>query len=359
MKYFNKRKQAVINLFYPLFKILGFFLGKKLWAKKDKYNSILVVDLHMIGDIVMLIPLLKELKNKYPESNLSLLSGSWAPVVLKELNIDNFFILDAPWVKSNTISSWLNLFRTIVKLRKFKWELTIDVRGDLRNSLIINLIGGERRVGYDFMHNGFFLNDIVQYKDYLHLADFNKGLGVHLDLFDNKFQYIPLIESLPKIKSKKKVIGIHFGASLPLRTSNLEVALKWLDEIIDIHDDECTFLVFELPERINFSEQLYDYLKEIVDVDYWKGGLAEFREVLKECDHLYCFDSGPAHIGAAFGKNVSIIFGPTSPINVGPIGHNVKYLNISEKPSCWPCAAIFCSNPKHQECFNDSNIKLN
>ena len=111
-------------------------MGKKLWAKKDKYNSILVVDLHMIGDIVMLIPLLKELKNKYPESNLSLLSGSWAPVVLKELNIDNFFILDAPWVKSNTISSWLNLFRTIVKLRKFKWELTIDVRGDLRNSLI-------------------------------------------------------------------------------------------------------------------------------------------------------------------------------------------------------------------------------
>ena len=165
--------------------------------------------------MVMLIPLLKELNNKYPESNLSLLAGSWAPIILKELKIDNFYILDAPWVKSNTISSWLNLFRTIVKLRTFKWELAIDVRGDLRNSLILNLIGGERRVGYNFMQNGFFLNDIVKKNDYLHLADYNKGIGVHLNLFDNKFKYVPHIDSSSALANPiigKKIIGIHFGA---------------------------------------------------------------------------------------------------------------------------------------------------
>lgn len=341
--------------------MLGVVLGKKNWIKKEKYASILVLDLHLIGDMVMLIPLLKELKNKYPESNLSLLAGSWAPIILKELKIDNFYILDAPWVKSNTISSWLNLFRTIVKLRTFKWELAIDVRGDLRNSLILNLIGGERRVGYNFMQNGFFLNDIVKKNDYLHLADYNKGIGVHLNLFDNKFKYVPHIDSSSALANPiigKKIIGIHFGASLPLRIPKIELVLQWLDQIIDIHNNECSYLVFELPERIEFSERIYRFLKEKVDANYWKGGLAEFREALKECNHLYCFDSGPAHIGAAFGINVSVIFGPSSPINVGPIGENVKYLNISEKPYCWPCAGIYCINSNHQECYDFTNIKL-
>src|SRR6202011_4879186 len=61
-------------------------------------GSILLVELHLLGDMVMLIPLLRVIRRCHPCAHIGLMAGPWARDVLGETGlVDEFIDLRAPW----------------------------------------------------------------------------------------------------------------------------------------------------------------------------------------------------------------------------------------------------------------------
>ncbi|MHB1844379.1 MAG: glycosyltransferase family 9 protein [Deltaproteobacteria bacterium] len=67
--------------------------------------------------------------------------------------------------------------------------------------------------------------------------------------------------------------------------------------------------------------------------DLSTGGLAA---VVEACSQVVSNDSGPAHLAAALGRPVTVLFGPTSPTRWAPLGRDVRVLYRGLP--CSPCS---------------------
>ena len=163
-------------------------------------KSILVVDLHLIGDMVLLIPLLDSLRRGNPGAHITLLAGPWAAdVVLPENLVDEHMPFVARWVKpQGLISALASTARLIRDLRRRRWDWAIDVRGDVRQILIMTLAGARRRIGFSFTGGEALLTDVVADSGELrHLADHHRRIALHLGCWRAGDAYIPRLSLLP------------------------------------------------------------------------------------------------------------------------------------------------------------------
>jgi len=165
-------RETLVNrgLFFLFKKIdLLFFLfkKKKYLKKEDRYQKILIIELWGIGDIVLMSSILPALKDRFPQAEVCLLSKNIAKQIIKDRFIDKFFLFDFPWTGFKNKYKlwrwdWKGLFKLIKKLRKEKFDLILDARGDIRNNFLSFLIGGKRRLGYNWSGGGIFLTDVIK-----------------------------------------------------------------------------------------------------------------------------------------------------------------------------------------------------
>ena len=354
MKYFNSEK---IKKYKWALKAISFFLNlyqKNSESKVKHIDKILIIDFHLIGDVVMLTPFILGLRKKYPKAEICLLAGQWAPTVLKgfENEIDKIYQVNVPWVKKKSYSQIFFLLKVIANLKKKSFDLGFDMRGDFRNSFILKILGVKKRVGYDLMLNGDFLTDVVPLKDNLaHLTDYHLNMGKFCGIFLEKDIYRPTLKNawLGKVNN---LIGIHLGASLPLKQFPENYLGSLLTDLNIENPSNTSFRIFEIPEIPNLAKQILDicHLKGM-NAHIYSGNLEDFFNGLSQCEKLYCLDSGPGHIAAAMGLEVKSYFGPTDPKFCAPIG-NVNIMQKIIKPICWPCEALRCNNLIFKECFN-------
>jgi heptosyltransferase-2 len=358
VKKFNKRKLYLFKFLYPfIYFFLKPFVSKKKYLNEE-YKNILIVDLHLIGDIIILLPFIRDVLNSHKNANVTLVCGKWANSIIKNADFDikkiNIYNLDAPWIKRNSLTNWLDYFRLLKKLRKIKWDIGFDMRGDLRNSLFLNLVNAEKRVSYNLMYNGFLLSDVLkQDKNLIHLIDYHKNISriYNKSYLENEF--------VPKLKNEKKqsteTIAIHLGASMKLRRPSLKKIYSFLETVVSKCGSTNNYVIFKLSEDEITSDFVYNFFtQQKIDAEYWEGNLDNFIEKLSSCTHIFCLDSGPAHIAAALGLEVNVIFGPSAPHYSRPIGKNVYLHGLKNKPSCWPCEGIKCVNNNFQICYSQN-----
>ena len=68
----------------------------------NQVKNILIIDFSLIGDMIMNIPFLENIKKNCPKAKITMVCMPWAEVVLGDQNlIDNFIVFDA--VLSNSL----------------------------------------------------------------------------------------------------------------------------------------------------------------------------------------------------------------------------------------------------------------
>lgn len=358
MKTYNQKKVLIANLLKPLWVILGFLLKNKIKPADPK--SILIMDVHLIGDLVTLTPLVAAAKKRYPNADICLIAGPWAKDVFRNFTeINTYYYIEVPWVKyDNKLKRWSDVFKLILKLRKKRWDLALDIRGDVRHSLFLKLAGAKWLVSYSFMNTGSLVDEIVPHNDSLvNVADYHKSLSEYLGIWELNKPYRPFLKlsnaDINQVKDVTPYIGLHFGGSLPLKRPSTNLVTKWLDEILTLHPND-TFYNFLLREDVlltnfikNYIEQNYSNIKLIT----WEGSLTEFMQILSKCKHLYCCDSGPSHIAAALGVKVTAMYGPTRAKAVSPKADNVTIIKGPDVPCRSYCDQRVCTYEIHQGCM--------
>jgi ADP-heptose:LPS heptosyltransferase len=237
-----------------------------------------------------------------------------------------------------------------------RWDVAIDIRGDIRQIFLLYLSGSNRRIGFNFMGGDALLTDVVwddgQYRHLLehHRQILNK-LKIHVDPQD----FIPRIsldegEQLLS-SSMHKYVGVHFGASLPLRRLPIKEQIKLLDKL---SLEKKHIVIFVPPDDLESTESLLNLipLTKKKYISLWSGSLREMIVKISAAERVYVMDSGAAHISAALGIPTTVLFGPNLPALVMPIGPNVE---IREKLglTCRPCNQIRCINSINQCCLID------
>jgi len=357
MKIFNSRLVRLAFIFDPLWRLLGLFLNLRPYHSKLSPKTILVFDFHLIGDIVLLMPFLQVLREAYPGARIVLVAGPWARELLcGEKFVNEIISFSAPWVKYvQGWRGWLMSWRLLMRLRRESWDMGIEIRGDIRQILLLALAGAKCRVGFNFTGGGALLTDVIPDDGHFyHLAVHHQRVAEYLGIWLAGREYLPILrltdEEIKQIKDKPPYVGIHLGASLPLKKFFLEDAGKLIKEVSE--STSLPIILVSGPGDMEYTKELIHAIDLSLRnrLDIWEGTLRAFVVMASRADHFFCMDSGPAHIVAALGIPVTVFFGPTESEYVKPLGKNIQIVE-NKDVICRPCDQIHCTNKVKKFCM--------
>lgn len=130
-------------------------------------RSILLVQLDHLGDAVLTSPMLPRLRAAYPEARIDVLaSPSNRAVFEADPHVDRVLVAEKNWFARGPAGRALGsaVWRLGRSLRAERYDLGIDVRGDVLTVLVLALAGVRRRVGWAMGGGGFLLTDVAEWR---------------------------------------------------------------------------------------------------------------------------------------------------------------------------------------------------
>lgn len=311
-----------------------------------KKKKILVIKLGAFGDIVLITPALRALRQHFPEAQIEVVVKKEYKDVLQNCPyLDNLIILKNKSIKE--------ICKRIIYLRKKEFEIGIDFQNNKLSHLILFFSCVRERFGYRNKKFGFLLNrGLVESKTNLdpvaHQFEALKKLGIELkhkrpELWISEYDEEYAEKFLEKNWHTKNqmLIGIHVVAS-----KRWESKLWPAEYCAKLSDN----LAQKLNARILFTgtAQDKDYIKAIISHTHCKPinacGQTSFMQLgalIRRCRVFVSVDSAPLHIAAAVGVPFVALFGPTDPKRHLP--YSEKFVLIRKELKCAPCYRPRCA----------------
>lgn len=314
-------------------------------------QNIIVRMPNWIGDLVMATPVLSDLRKAFPKASITAMCRKpLCELLQKDASIDELYCFSRP---QNEFLRRDELRDIIAKIAAGKYDTGILLTNSFSSAWWFWLGKVERRIGYAAHFRSWLLTDRLAFprkKDGEHLTLAYKRLLAPLG--------IPVSETPPRLYVSEReveeskqllyqrgyakggtLIGINPGAAYgtakcwpPERFRELaERMLKETDAWIVFFGDAATCsLVKEI------CQGLPSRVMNLAGVT----SLRELACIVKDCSVLVTNDSGPMHIGAAFGTPLVALFGSTDEKATGPYGQSGNVIN--QHVECAPCFKRVC-----------------
>ncbi|HEY6231329.1 MAG TPA: lipopolysaccharide heptosyltransferase II [Pyrinomonadaceae bacterium] len=326
-------------------------------APPNSINRIIVRGANWVGDAVMTIPALRELRRLFPQAHIALATRGWA----KGLFAGSDFI-DALQVHEGT--GLRSVVKQVRQWREGNFDLAVIFPNSLETALVASLARVPLRIGYategrqkllthplalpewrSSKHEVFYYLWIVARLEWLlkHeqtfldrqpdasievsagrrsvARDFLRARGVEL-ADDNR----PLIALCPgSVNSRAKRWPAERYAALA-------------DRLIDELNAQVVLIgsAAELDVSLAVSQKMRHPAVQLTG----QTDLAGLVGILSLIDLLVTNDTGPAHIAAALSRPTLVIFGPSNPLTTRPFSPYADILR--EPPECAPCMLRDC-----------------
>src|SRR5687767_6954520 len=126
-------------------------------------RDVLVLRLDRIGDVLMSLPALFDLRRALPGARIRLAVGGWSEDVARLAPVDEVLVWSAPWVgrRSEGADPWRVLFGKARALRGAAIDAALDLQGDIRAAGLMRLTGARVRVGYANTGGAHLLTHVV------------------------------------------------------------------------------------------------------------------------------------------------------------------------------------------------------
>jgi lipopolysaccharide heptosyltransferase II len=349
----NKLKLAII-----LDKTLTFIFG----GLRNSYTSpisnpkrIVVVQSHLIGDLIMATPMLRALKKAYPDAVITLVANEFATELLQgQPYVDMIITMKFPWSTYDySMGNIYKVFKVIKRLRACRFDLAIDAQIDMRNAFLLYIIGAKRRLGYDITGCSIFLTDVPQLpNDKDNFLEIRLSLLDYLSIDTSDKKTLLLIEKqnkdwvdsylLDNNLNKNKVVGIHPGASVKEKLWQPEEFKKVIDFL---NDKGYHSVIIEGPADNKIVDAIISLCNNMPL--RLKTNLKNVIAFISTCRLLVCMDSGVAHIAGAVGTPIIVLYGPQPPEICRPLVDNIEVI-WDESSDCRPCEYGKCKNISHR-----------
>ncbi len=337
--------------------------GKVMILKADK---ILVLRYRFIGDTVLTVPFLRNLREAFPLARIDLMLEPFSGQVLDGCPyVDRILPFDIKTIHrysnqsgQNKLSGYLQYRR---KIKAEGYDAAFILKRSLSSALLVWASGVPRRIGFATEGRGFLLTDPVAYRNDQHevnnFLDCLRKLGIpirshHLELWpsaDGEAKTRSLFAEKGWNQSDLKIV-IHAAASLPAKQWPLErfsAVMRVLQQKY-----RAKFIYTGAKEDV----VLYAQIEKDGPFDGLNlCGITSLRDnisIYRGSDLFFGVDSGPMHMAAAVGVPVIALFGPTDERKWGPWGEGHRV--ITKRLSCYPCKPHKCEK---NECMTEITIE--
>ena len=360
MKYkiINRKKLFATSLL----DIIGYsvFWPFKIFRRKKeidrKIREILIIRTAYLGDIIMTLPILKPLKETFPQAKISFIASKQGSELLKgNPYIDTIYGLNPFWFYKSSLAEYLGFIR---RIRQKKYDLVIEARGDIRELwLIVYLLKSRFRLSYGFGGGAYLLTHVVPFTEMKHRVEYHLDLVRYLGCVADGIEWGVYLKREEKehvrgiLKTNgitKPFISVHPGARLPLKRWSVNGYANLCDMMAEEWEAPIVLLGSE-DER----ELVDDIMNCMKHTPVNLAGMMNLRELagfLSESTLFVCNDSAPMHIASAVGTSTVAIFGPSKSIETGPYGINCKVVE-KEFPCRFTCDESTCKHKVYQECM--------
>ena len=304
--------------------------------KAGRVQRVLVIEPKNIGDIVLTMPFLAQLKARFPNAAITLLAGPSAKAILQGTGLaDDFIETRLDWTEESTRYNpfgyhWRELWRLKSEMRRRNFDLAFNCSMQIRERVVIGLSGARRRIAYAFGEGDTVLTDAVPVEDsqrhkvddWLRLLDPVGGASSvqvpRLHVEESERTWAKGYLASRGIREDDPVLGIHPGASVAEKRWPLER----FAEVAKAQAAEGRFRVLAFAEPSGYGEELF----AIPGVVGAQVGLRELIALIERCDLLVCNDSGPMHIAGALGIPTVAMFGAGIEQWFAPLGEGHEML---------------------------------
>ena len=314
---------------------------------------ILLIQTAFLGDVILITPVIRELKNCYPEARIDALVRKGNEVLLSNNPHLNQVLI---WDKKQKYQS---LFRNLFRIRKQRYDEVICVQRYFNAGFLTTFSGAKHKVGFKQNPWSRFFNIKLKHELAVgkHEVERNLELVQHLinhtkstrpDIFPSgqDVQFVQQFQE--KTYYCLAPASVWFTKQLPEE--------KWIELCNQLPIDANVYLLgapgdFELTERIAKKcshPQVINLCGKLT--------LVQSAALMRHAERCFVNDSGPLHLASAVNAKVTAFFCSTVPaFGFGPLSDDAQILETQLQLECRPCGTHgFKSCPKdHFKCgFN-------
>jgi heptosyltransferase I len=291
-------------------------------------NSICIVRLSALGDVLMLVPLIRTLQFHFPETKLTWVISRPAYDLVSSIDNVEFIVIDKP---NNLADYW----RFKQQMRSRRFDVLLAVQSSFRANLLYSCIKAKRKIGFDSLRakdcHKWFINEAINPgKD--HTLDgflrFAEALGIQekkisWDLLISDEDYSWAKKNLPQ-KSSRPIVLVNPAASKPERSWTIDGYI----EVIKYAKQNLDAEVVLIGGPNKHDLELGDAISAEISVTniIGKTKLTQLLAVISLSDVLICPDTGPSHMSAAVSTPVVALHAVTSANVSGP--YIYKHLSV-------------------------------
>ncbi len=288
-------------------------------------KKILVVRYRFIGDTILTVPFLRNLRRAYPDAKIDMLVAPKSGEVIENCPyVDNFLFFDTTRKHKyeNTEQKRKTFFHYVKLLRSNKYDKAYVLKRSLSSAILVFLAGIKERIGFDTEKRGFLLTKKVKYDNKKHeiecFLDVLKADDVEVKdsylenwVDETTSLRIKLLLKEYGIEDKTKVI-VHATATNPAKVWPPENFAKIIEYLANKKNVQVLYI------GTDFDSKTYEILEALIKNELkikpinlcGKFTLQESLAFIKKVDLLIGNDSGNLHMAASVGTKVIGIYGP-------------------------------------------------
>ncbi|HLL76055.1 MAG TPA: lipopolysaccharide heptosyltransferase II [Pyrinomonadaceae bacterium] len=321
----------------------------------ERIGRVVVRGANWVGDAVMTVPALRELRRVLPGARLTLATRPWAEGIFADADfVDELLIVDDR-------RGAAGFFKQVSEWRARRFDLAVLFPNAFAPALTAFAARVPFRLGYETDGRAPLLTHAVPLPEwrgqrhevfyYLNLvAELERALTGTTTIGERAPQAELRIGEARRAEAVEILKGRGVAGARPLVAlcpgSTNSRAKRWPAErfaaLADklVEEAGAEVLLVGAREELDVTREVVGLMRRAPFVLTGETDLARSTAVLSLVDLLVTNDTGPAHLASALGRPTLVIFGPTNPVTTRPFGESAEI--VRRPPDCAPCMLRDC-----------------
>jgi heptosyltransferase-2 len=320
----------------------------------NNIERIVVRGTNWVGDAVMTIPALRQLRRLFPNAHITLATRAWAEGLFAGADyFDELQVHEGSGLRS--------VVQQVRQWRKRNFDMAVLLPNSLETALVASLARVPLRIGYATDGRQALLTHplaLPEWRQSKHEVFYYLKIVAELEwLFKHEQTFLDTQpDGSLEVSDARKSVARDFlrvrgvkqvGALVALCPGSINSrAKRWpaeryamlADRLIDELGVQVLLVGSSAETDVSFEVQRQMRKQPAILTGH--TNLAELVAILSLVDLLVTNDTGPAHIASALGRSTLVIFGPTNPLTTRPFSPFAEI--VREPPDCAPCMLRDC-----------------
>jgi heptosyltransferase I len=317
-------------------------------AHPTTVKRIAILRLSAIGDVVMMVPMVKALRKHFPEAKIYWITTQAALQILQGLPEVEFIVIEKP----KSLRQWWQARKC---LRKYQFDILLAAQASGSANLLCPLIKAKRKIGFDKERardgHGLWVNERIEARNE-HILDgfmgFIRALGVPEPEVTFSLPISVETEQWAQAQLDRpgRWIAINPMASKLERNWPQERYVQLINQLADQYSVNIVLTGGPSSQEVALSQAIADEVKADCLLLTGKTNLKQLVAILQTADVLIAPDTGPVHIARAVDTPVVGLYAVMTGRYTGPYQAQdycvdryaeavQKYLNKDPKEVSW------------------------